>query len=96
MGGLRRIVKSATYAELTSSSTHVSRTRPFREEARRILIVCYFQPPEPCLSALMNMPPLTEEDVANSSASRIPEAELRGREARFRLKSCPCTITLVR
>jgi putative restriction endonuclease len=80
--------RSAAFAELDPEFGAILKDSSFRDAARKILISCYFTPPERVsLCALLGLPVLTEGDVANSSASQFAdEAELRGREARFRLR----------
>ena len=60
----------------------------FRDEARRVLICSYFPPDERVgLCSLLDLPVLTEDEIAIASSHRSPElAENRGREARFRLQ----------
>ncbi len=79
---------AAKFAELDPEFEASLKDSSFREVARKILISGYFTPPERVgLCALLGLPVLTEEDVANSSASQFAEeAELRGREGRFRLR----------
>jgi putative restriction endonuclease len=80
----RRLTRCAAYdADFESCLKDPS----FRDDARRVLICNYFPPEERvALCSLLGLPIPGEDEVAVASMLHSPEeAELRGREARFRL-----------
>lgn len=83
--------KFARVARFDPEFEECLRDPEFRAEARRVLICRYFPKDEwPGLCALLGIPiPTDEEVVTASSHQSAEEANLRGREARFRLQVVP-------
>ncbi len=80
----RRLTRSA---EFNPDFEACLNDESFRDEARRVLICKYFPPDERvALCTLLDLPVPSEDEVASASLHRSPlEAELRRREARFRI-----------
>ena len=83
--------RSAKYAELDPDFEACLNDSAFRDEARRVLICCYFPKDEwPGLCVLLGIPVPDEDQVVSASLHQSPEeASQKGREARFRLQIVP-------
>lgn len=77
----------ARYAAMPSDFVAFTKDPGSRDRARRILIAKYFQPQERLgLYALVGMPVPAEDEIARDASYKGPdEAQIQGREARFRL-----------
>jgi putative restriction endonuclease len=92
--------RSARYAALNPDFEACLHDPSFRDEARRVLICNYFPADERvALCSLLDLPVPSEDEIAAASMHRSPaEAQLSGREARFRLNvvalySYTCALT---
>jgi putative restriction endonuclease len=85
----RRLARSA---ELNADFEARLHDTAFREKARRLLVCTYFPKDEwPGLCALLGLPVPSEGEAASAASYRsAAQAELTGREARFRLSVVSC------